>query len=206
MRFTTAAIFAGVAAASTVYSTDHVTITSCAPEVTDCPGNGGGYPVAPPPEQPTAEAPPPEYPTTEVPPPPKGSTTVPPPEYPTTEVPPPPEHPTESTTCEESTTVPPPEYPTTEVPPPVEATTSCEETTSVPPPEQPPMTPGYPTGPPPDVPGYPTEVPTLSTRFPPGNGTVPTPTNQPPPIATAGAATLKICFAGVVAVVAAFLF
>eukprot|EP00594_Rhizosolenia_setigera_P015914 CAMPEP_0178972974 /NCGR_PEP_ID=MMETSP0789-20121207/21409_1 /TAXON_ID=3005 /ORGANISM="Rhizosolenia setigera, Strain CCMP 1694" /LENGTH=215 /DNA_ID=CAMNT_0020660677 /DNA_START=34 /DNA_END=680 /DNA_ORIENTATION=+ len=48
MRFTTATIafFAGLAIAApgadqTVYETDEVTITSCAPTVTDCPGNSG---------------------------------------------------------------------------------------------------------------------------------------------------------------------
>ncbi|OQD66618.1 hypothetical protein PENPOL_c004G06655 [Penicillium polonicum] len=48
MRFTTATIafFAGLAIAApgadqTVYETDEVTITSCAPTVTDCPGNQG---------------------------------------------------------------------------------------------------------------------------------------------------------------------
>ncbi|KAJ5615572.1 hypothetical protein N7537_000686 [Penicillium hordei] len=54
MRFTTATIafFAGLAIAApgadqTVYETDEVTITSCAPTVTDCPGNKGGAGVEP---------------------------------------------------------------------------------------------------------------------------------------------------------------
>lgn len=49
MRFTTATIafFAGLAIAApgadqTVYETDEVTITSCAPTVTDCPGSSAG--------------------------------------------------------------------------------------------------------------------------------------------------------------------
>ncbi|KAJ5834441.1 hypothetical protein N7447_000467 [Penicillium robsamsonii] len=48
MRFTAVAVafFAGLAIAApgadkTVYETDEVTITSCAPTVTDCPGNSG---------------------------------------------------------------------------------------------------------------------------------------------------------------------
>ena len=85
MRFAAAAVFAGVAVGSTVYSTDHVTITSCAPEVTDCPGNNNpGYPVAPPPGE-------------EVPPPPEATTSIPPPETPEEPgypVQPPPENPT----------------------------------------------------------------------------------------------------------------
>ncbi|KXG45245.1 uncharacterized protein PGRI_041580 [Penicillium griseofulvum] len=49
MRFTAVAVafFAGLAIAApgadqTVYETEEVTITSCAPTVTDCPGNGAG--------------------------------------------------------------------------------------------------------------------------------------------------------------------
>ncbi|KGO76459.1 hypothetical protein PITC_088730 [Penicillium italicum] len=51
MRFTTAtiALFAGLAIAAdqTVYETDEVTITSCAPTVTDCPARKGGAGVEP---------------------------------------------------------------------------------------------------------------------------------------------------------------
>ncbi len=50
MRYSAVALFAGAAlATSTVYSTDVVTITSCGPEVPDCPANSyptqTGYPV-----------------------------------------------------------------------------------------------------------------------------------------------------------------
>ncbi|KAI1844111.1 hypothetical protein JX265_009626 [Neoarthrinium moseri] len=53
MRFATvAAVFAGAVSAKTVYSTDYVTVTSCAPEVTDCPARSTAtyssvYPVGP---------------------------------------------------------------------------------------------------------------------------------------------------------------
>lgn len=39
MRFATVALMAGVAAAKTVYQTDYVTITSCGPEVPNCPAS-----------------------------------------------------------------------------------------------------------------------------------------------------------------------
>ncbi|KAJ3554828.1 hypothetical protein NPX13_g10506 [Xylaria arbuscula] len=46
MRYSAVALFAGAAmATSTVYSTDVVTITSCGPEVPDCPANSGSYPT-----------------------------------------------------------------------------------------------------------------------------------------------------------------
>ncbi|KAL4933676.1 GPI anchored serine-rich protein [Aspergillus undulatus] len=56
MRFSAAAValFAGIAVArpggdiETVYQTDEVTITSCAPTVTDCPGNTATQPASEP--------------------------------------------------------------------------------------------------------------------------------------------------------------
>lgn len=39
MRFAAVAVLAGVAAANTVYQTDYVTITSCGPEVPNCPAS-----------------------------------------------------------------------------------------------------------------------------------------------------------------------
>ncbi|KAE8383596.1 hypothetical protein BDV26DRAFT_251278 [Aspergillus bertholletiae] len=82
MRFSVAtiALFAGLVAAlpngevHTVYQTEDVTITSCAPTVTDCPGRQtstpeGVEPITTPPAAVTTETPVPETPSVEVPPP-----------------------------------------------------------------------------------------------------------------------------------------
>ncbi|KAL3471558.1 hypothetical protein BJX99DRAFT_263142 [Aspergillus californicus] len=65
MRFSAAAVafFAGLAIAApggdieTIYSTDEVTITSCAPTVTDCPGNTASATTEPTGVEPTTDVP-----------------------------------------------------------------------------------------------------------------------------------------------------